>query len=293
MRPVVFIHTNDAQLVAARVCMYSLKAASSQPDSFDVRLLRLEQERRVNDRLHGRRVRYADVLITWDGLGLQSFTPLRMLVPELLGYRGRALVLDPDIIAIGDVADLFQEPWCERPIRCRTRESWRPGTAREWSTAVMLLDCAKLKHWQWGKAIDRVLGQELDLLDWLHLGYEPPENVGCLPEEWNHFDTLTDRTRLLHFTDVRTQPWRTGLPLDYRVHSVGAEVTEPPLTRAHPDARQELLFFQLLLRAIEADVISCDFVSAQIRDGWLRPDALSILHRIRADRPSEGHPCNL
>jgi hypothetical protein len=292
MKPVVIIHTNDAQLLAARVCMYSLKAASAQPDSFDVRLLRLEQVKQVNDRLHGSRIRYADVLITWDGFGLQAFTPLRMLVPELLDYRRRALVLDPDIVAVGDVADLFQEPGHDRPVSCRTRKSWRPEAAPEWSTAVMLLDCEKLGHWRWHEAIDRVLNLEIDLLGWLHLAYEPPENIGYLSEEWNHFDTLTSNTRLLHFTDLRTQPWRTGLPLDYRLHSVGAEVSEPPLTRAHPDARQELLFFKLLLNAIEAGAISYDFVAAQVREGWLRPDASSILDQIRIDRPPARFPCN-
>ena len=42
-KPVVIIHTNDQQMVAALVSAHSLKSRSKTPDLFDVRLLRLEE----------------------------------------------------------------------------------------------------------------------------------------------------------------------------------------------------------------------------------------------------------
>ena len=38
---------------------------------------------------------------------LQSFTPLRFMPPQLMGYEGRAIVIDPDVFAVGDVYELL------------------------------------------------------------------------------------------------------------------------------------------------------------------------------------------
>ncbi|MCC9306188.1 hypothetical protein LN042_03535 [Kitasatospora sp. RB6PN24] len=274
-RPVVFVHTNDDQLLAAKVAAHSLKLRSAQADTFDVRVLRVEETPRLPARLHGRRIRYAGELIRWNGL---TVSPLRMLVPQLMGYRGRALVLDPDIVAVGDVAALLQEDMAGAAVRCRERDDWHRGVpTRVWSTSVMLLDCERLRHWRWDAAIEEVRAGRLDLLDWLRLADQAPGSIGPLPEEWNHLDTLTDRTRLLHYTDVRTQPWRTGLPLDYQLHAVGGSVPAPQVHHRHPDAHQELLFFELLGSALECGDIGEEFVASQVRAGRVRPDVFEMV----------------
>ena len=71
---------------------------------------------------------------------LQSFTPLRFMPPELMGYQGRAIVIDPDVFAVGDIFELLtprhggQGDHVPRP---------RKGP-KNLASAVMLLDCAKL-----------------------------------------------------------------------------------------------------------------------------------------------------
>ena len=52
---------------------------------------------------------------------LQSFTPLRFLPPELMGYQGRALVIDPDVFAVGDVWELLSRDMQGKAIMCRPR----------------------------------------------------------------------------------------------------------------------------------------------------------------------------
>jgi hypothetical protein len=42
-RPIIVIHTNDQQMVAALVSAHSLKSRSKSADLFDIRLLRLEE----------------------------------------------------------------------------------------------------------------------------------------------------------------------------------------------------------------------------------------------------------
>ena len=39
MKPIVFIHTNEKQLLGAKVSEYSLRRNSAKPDEFDVRPL--------------------------------------------------------------------------------------------------------------------------------------------------------------------------------------------------------------------------------------------------------------
>ena len=50
----------------------------------------------------------------------------------------------------------------------------------------------------------------------MSLKLEPPDTIGLIEDEWNDFDRLTPKTRMVHNTRRRTQPWKTGLPVDYR-----------------------------------------------------------------------------
>src|SRR6185369_1372954 len=85
-KPVVVIHCNDSQLVAAKVAAHALKSRSRSPDRFHVRLQRFEETPHLSRR-HG------EQFIWWPGgapatfrrRDLQSFAPLRRMVPALLG----------------------------------------------------------------------------------------------------------------------------------------------------------------------------------------------------------------
>ena len=95
------------------------------------------------------------------------------------------------------------------------------GQADYIATSVMLLDCAKLKHWQFDKDLDDLFGHRFDYVDWIELKREDRATIGFLEPEWNNFDRLTSRTGILHTTKRRTQPWKTGLPVDYTLRERG------------------------------------------------------------------------
>jgi hypothetical protein len=168
-RPTVVIHTNDRQMVAALVCAHSLKSRSKSPDRFDVRLLRLEETPHLYKR-------HNQTFVWWEGNqpsvwrrhDLQSFAPLRRMVPALLGFQGRALLIDPDIFAVGDVYELLSRDMDDKAILCRQKLEVREGR-RLYSSAVMLLDCAKLTHWQWQREIDELFAHRLKMGPWLSL----------------------------------------------------------------------------------------------------------------------------
>ena len=58
-------------------------------------------------------------ILRWRNDDPQAFTPLRFLPPQLMGYQGRALVMDPDIFAVSDINELLMRDMEGKAIFCR------------------------------------------------------------------------------------------------------------------------------------------------------------------------------
>ncbi len=290
MKPCVFIQTNHRQMIGALVSEYSLRRNSAHNDKFDVRIMHhkdypffqaKEGEVYLRDGLKRR----------WRNDDLQSFTPLRFLPPELMGYSGRAVVIDPDVFAVGDIYDLLVRDMEGKAVVCRSR-----GGSKGVASSVMLLDCAKLTHWRCEAQFNEMFAFERDYMDWICLKLEPREAIGLFENRWNDFDTLTADTKLLHNTKRWTQPWKTGLPVDF----VPAEKTQrfQPLGwarrvrrklfgpyallgryRRHRDPNQERFFFGLLRECLEQGVVSEALLREEMERNHLRHDALQVLER--------------
>lgn len=294
-RPTVFIHTNHKQMLGAIVSRHSMKRNSARPDAFDVRLIEhasfpffAEYEGREYLRDGASRV--------WRNDDLQSFTPLRFMPPELMGYRGRCVVTDPDVFAVGDVLELLERDMQGKAILCRPR-SGAKRIEGVLATSVMLLDCAKLTHWNCRKQFDALFARELDYADWIGLKNEDRATIGLFENEWNDFDQLSAKTKLLHNTKRQTQPWKAGLPADY----VPAEKYRifPPIRwvlrarrkmfgdyafvgsyRAHPDANQEAFFFGLLRECLDQRIVDEAFIREEMKRNHVRHDAFEVMDRL-------------
>lgn len=300
MKPVVYIHTNDKQMIGARLSAYSLKSRSKSPDAFEVKIIRLEDTPHLFKREGESYLRKGRVAI-WHNNDLQSFSPLRMMVPQLMGFSGRALLIDPDIFAVGDVYELLIRDMNGKAIICRNIEGGYKGNGNKfYATSAMLLDCEKLKHWQWNDQLDAMFNKQLDYGDWISLKLENPEHIGELEDEWNHFDTLNENTKLLHNTERSTQPWKTGLPVDYdttvkqQTHRLNfltktlirlgvsrqKEVNPNKHYLPHPDPAQEQFFLKLLNECLALGVIDADYLNQQIRESNLRKDIFEQLEKV-------------
>ncbi|MBV8602312.1 MAG: hypothetical protein JO359_12175, partial [Candidatus Eremiobacteraeota bacterium] len=132
----------------------------------------------------------------------------------------------------------------------------------------------------------------LPLGPWLMLEDQPPETIGLFEDEWNHHDTLDECTKLLHNTEIETQPWKTGLRADWHeyaqpprtaaafLRAVARRVLKPRAGmryRPHPDPLQERYFFKLLLECIEEGSITTADLRAAIRRQHVRRDAFACL----------------
>ena len=301
-KPTVFIHTNDKQIVGAFVSMYSMKKASAHPDAFDVKLIRLEETPHLNKRQGQLYLRKGKKAV-WLNEDLQSFSPLRRSVPQLMNFHGRAVVVDPDVFAIGDIYELLTMDMQEKAIMCRhVSEGYKGNGHAFYASSVMLLDCEKLDHWRWDEEIDLMFAGKLDYGPWIALRTEDPATIGEIGEDWNSFDRLTSDTKLLHTTERLTQPWKTGLPIDFDLTTKPATTNsaipcgvlgrllgllsvegrgwvQPVSARyqPHPDPAQEKLFFDLLKEAVEAGYLEFTTLRKCIAEKDVRADALDIL----------------
>ncbi len=294
-RPTVFIHTNHRQMLGAIVSRYSMKRNSTRPDDFDVHLIEHANHAFFQD-YEGREYLRDGASRVWRNDDLQSFTPLRFMPPELMGYRGRAVVTDPDVFAVGDVMELLERDMQGKAIMCRPR-SGAKRLEGVLATSVMLLDCAQLTHWRCREQFDQLFERTLDYADWIGLKNEDRSRIGIFENEWNDFDRLTDQTKLIHNTKRKTQPWKAGLPADY----IPAEKYRifPPIRwvlrarrrffgdyafvpdyKPHPDPRQEAFFFGLLRECVEKGIVSEDFIRDEMARNHVRHDAFEVLDRV-------------
>lgn len=280
-------------MLGALVSQYSFRRNSRTPDAFDVRIVSTEDFPWLKAR-EGQIYLRDGLKREWLYDDLQSFTPLRFTAPELMGYRGRALMVDPDVFAVGDVMEVLRRDMAGKALMARQR-----GGDKEFASSVMLLDCAKLTHWQVERQFAEMFAMKRDYMQWISLKLEPKDSIGLLEPEWNDFDNLTEKTRLLHNTKRWTQPWKTGLPVDFtpssktrRFAPLGwfRRAREAVLGRygglgtykRHPDPAQEQFFFGLLGEAVAAGHVSRAMVEAEMAKNHVRHDAFEVMARATA-----------
>jgi len=294
LKPTVFIHTNHKQMLGAVVSKYTLQRNSDHSGQFDVRFIEVKDYPCMAEH-EGRKYRRDGEMRPWLNQDLQSFTPLRFAPPQLMNYEGRAVVMDPDIFAVGDIWELLSRDMQGAAIMCRPK-SGRKGRKGAYASSVMLLDCAKLKHWRFENDFGEMFGPDVkrDYMDWISLKLEDPATIGLFENVWNDFDNLTDQTKLLHNTKRKTQPWKTGMKIDYRPadtfqlfpprhwfrrarRALFGDYKFAGTYAAHPDPRQEQFFFSMVKECLEQGVITESMLRAEMEQGHLRSDAFELV----------------
>ncbi len=202
----IFVGTEESQTVATKVLAYSIQKHASAP----VRVTPMVNLNIPLPKDEKNRPR-------------TGFSFSRFVIPQLAGYRGRALYLDADMLVFSDVAELWDIPFGKQRLLCtyqETPDAWKdnpwfhPG--RQFS--VMLLDCDRL-DWKIEEIIsglDEGKFSYRDLLFNLCL-VNPDEIEDRIPPEWNHLERYEPgKTKLLHYTVIPTQPWNyDDHPLGY------------------------------------------------------------------------------
>ena len=273
-------------MLGAKIAAYSHKRNSGFKDSFAVTIMDARDFAELTVR--GRSFLRGGQELGWDPDDLQSFTPLRFAAPQLMNYQGRALVTDPDCFAVGDVAKLLNSEMEGKAIRA-VWQAWRKNEPPHWASSVMLLDCSKLGHWNLELMVGGLFAHQFDYQRWNRLELEDQSTIGPLDPVWNNYDALTSHTRILHTTNRRTQPWKTGLPVEYTFYDKSSlrllHRFWRPRYRRHPDPNQEAFVYSLLAEMLDLELVSEAEIRREMAADHLRHDSLELAASYRGWEP--------
>ena len=148
-----------------------------------------------------------------------NFSFARFAIPELAGYAGKALYLDADMLVFRDIGELWDIPLEGRSVAIQegvpdhaiSHEKAGAPKARVKQCSVMLIDCARTA-WDVHRIVAGLDGgytyEEL-----MHqLCILPESEVAySVPFAWNSLEHFDAQTRLIHYTDMDTQPWVSAI----------------------------------------------------------------------------------
>jgi len=283
----VFIQSNNKQFFGAVLARFALKNKSSQPESFDVKIINVDEADLFRS-FRGKKYLRDGREVVYNLNDLQSFTLSRFMPPELMNYEGRVIVIDPDIFAIADINELFNFNLGGHAIAaCRKKNGW--------DSSVMLLDCNKLQYWRVADFLKRLEKKEIDYTTIMSLASET--SIIELPRMWNSLDYLDESIKMLHTTNRLTQPWKTGLRIDFTRSSlpkifgvipkkwVLRLMGKYPMTyQPHPDGGIESFFFRLAKEALQSGVVSNEFINEQIAAKNIRHDFWKCLNQPQNEK---------
>lgn len=231
----VFVATTEAQMLSVKVLEYSIrKHASLSVDVFPMHRATIDVPTPKSPK----------------NLPRTPFSFQRFLIPALKQFKGRAIYLDSDMQVFRDIREVWTLPFNGADLLAAREPD---STGRKPQFSVMLLDCEALR---WDIA-EIVAALDAGRLTYETLMYQMAvaRNIRAdIPHQWNSLERYVEgETRLLHYTDMTTQPW---------------------VYTAHPFGE---IWCRDLLEAIDAGAIERDMVRHHVEQGWVRP---SLLHQV-------------
>jgi lipopolysaccharide biosynthesis glycosyltransferase len=157
--------------------------------------------------------------------GATAFSLARYAIPQWCNFQGRAIYCDSDQISLEDIANLWNFELSDAAVAAvdvKAAESGKDyvnsflqqliaSPDPYYLTSVMLLDCSKLQEWRIESIIQGLNQGQFSYPELMFLGndflQQTPISIAALPSEWNHLDVLTSNSKIVHFTDLTSQPW--------------------------------------------------------------------------------------
>ena len=237
----VYVATTEAQMVAVKVLEHSIRRHASMT----TRVVPLHEGG-------------IDIPIPRD-LKNQPRTPFsfqRFLIPQLAGYRGRAIYLDSDMLVFEDIKEVWTLPFDGAQLLA-VRDP--DDTSRRPQFSVMLLDCQSLR-WDIAEIVDSLDRGALTYEDLMYEMAVADRIAATIPPRWNSLEKYREgETALVHYTDMETQPWV------YVDHPLG------------------YLWARALFEALDSGFLSIDYVREHVEKGYVRPSLLWQIENRVAD----------
>jgi hypothetical protein len=274
----IFIQANNKQLIGAKVA----QAAIMRNSKILPRILNVDNIEGLG--LENLNYKRGGSWTRLDLKDLQSFTLVRFLPPTLMNFEGFALVIDPDIFALNNLSDLFDLINTQdfSVLACEKKGFF--------DSSVMLINNSNFpKEYSWENIVVKLKNGSLDYVDLMSLNLDNI-NVKNLDRRFNSLDEISNDTIFLHTTNRLTQPWKTGLKVDFTRNNPGKYFNLVPKNMVlkilgkypsryigHPSPEIEKLFFKLANWAIQEGYLSIEEVNQAIEDGAVRRDFLKFI----------------
>jgi hypothetical protein len=179
-----------------------------------------------------------------------EFSLYRYLIPELCSFQGRAIYLDSDMVCLADIGNLFDLSMGAHDFLAK-REYAESNGEKMWGLSAMLINCEKSRFplAEIFSEIDQGLYSytEFSQMGQRFLAHHPYQ-IGELDASWNVFDRCDPGTRIIHYTNLSTQPWKYG---------------------GHPFGE---VWFSYLRDAREKSYVTDHDINLTIQRGYARPD---------------------
>lgn len=242
--PIVFIGSGEASVLERKTLIYSIKKNTPGPVEivvFNGTHNTIEHE--------GAEPILAPLSLRAKYKNITEFSNYRFLIPALRGFKGRALYLDSDMVCIGDLRDIFNVPLHDNALLGKSFVT--TAGDRRWGLSVALYDCARC-HFDLDLYINEMDHGDYSYTDLQQMTLRFLKShafqIGEIDPNWNSYDHFDSKTKLIHYTNLHTQPWRV---------------------RGH---RHGKVWFKYFREACQAGVITEDDIEKAIRRGYARQD---------------------
>jgi lipopolysaccharide biosynthesis glycosyltransferase len=216
----IFIGSSARNRVEEKVFVYSLLKHTSTPLEINI----IDGETGSVTMQNGD-VKLLPAIISDRLQGATAFSLARYAIPQWCDYQGKAIYCDSDQLSLEDIANLWNYPCSDAEIAAvhvKAAESGKhyvntflrqliDSEEDYYLTSVMLLDCEKLKSWNIEAIVQGLNQDQFSYPELMFLGQSflkhVPTSITTLPKEWNHLDVMTSDSKIVHFTDLTSQPW--------------------------------------------------------------------------------------
>lgn len=201
----VFIGSGEESVLERKVLIYSIRKHTQR----DVEISVFNGTNNTIERDHGQ-VTTAPLSTRLKKRNLTEFSLYRYLIPECCGFTGKAIYLDSDMLCLTDIGELFDSPMGDNDFLCTRAYRDDQGEPMH-AMSALLIDCERCRFdlSQVFEEIDRGL---YNYTQFSQMGTEflrlHPYQIGELDERWNVFDWYDSQTKILHYTNLQTQPWK-------------------------------------------------------------------------------------
>lgn len=233
----VFVATQEQQMLSFKVLEYSIKQHCSVPvEVYPLHKIGINCPVPVRP---GNRQR-------------TPFSFQRFMIPEAVGYSGRAIYMDSDMQVFSDLAEVWNT---DMGVHDLLHCAGRNGEGRSEQFSVLLLDCEQL-NWNVTQIVADLDANRYNYSELMGGMCVAKSKAALLPCYWNSLEFYSAKeTALVHYTDMQTQPWVN---------------VRNPLSS---------LWFESLFEAIRSGAITLGFIDKHIAEGWIRP---SIRYQIES-----------